>query len=268
MGNRNRGSFGCFLSFQNEAANQGPGEMKRISFAVFIILILLQIEVQAQSHSVLTGIVTEFYRRVLVVEGEEGGVFRLRVGRKTVYPDGFPSVGDKVEVEYSIIRGVYIGYSVTIPGNAEKESAPQKKAIEKRPPLPSDLPLEISGFVGKWWGLWDNIIDYGFTLTISNINLKSGVAEVKYESKDLQFSEKANIISGEQPRIEWVINSVVNPKGPFASPSKDSIDILSESIPIYFTFELQKDKTLKGTVDSQRMSPLGTSRKAVLRRVD
>jgi hypothetical protein len=248
--------------------NQGLGEMKRASIAVLIILVLLQIEVQAQSYSVLTGIVTEFYRRVLVVEGDEGGVFRLKVGRRTVYPDGIPAVGDKVKVEYSIIRGVYIGYSVTILENTKKEIEPQKKVLEKRPPLPSGLPPEVSGFVGKWWGFWDNIIDYGLTLTISNVNLKSGVAEVKYESKDLQFSEKANIISGEKPRMEWVINSVVNPEGPFASPSKDYIDIMSESIPIYFTFEIQKDMTLKGTVDSQRMSPLGTSRTAVLRRVD
>jgi hypothetical protein len=157
---------------------------------------------------------------------------------------------------------------VTILENTKEGTAPQGKAVEKRPPAPSDLPLEISGFVGKWWGLWDNRIDYGFTLTISNINLKSGTAEVKYESKDLQFSEKANVIPGEKPRMEWVINSVVNPKGPFASPSKDSVDIMSESIPIYFTFEIHKDKFLKGTFDSQRMSPLGTSRKAVLRRVN
>jgi hypothetical protein len=107
-----------------------------------------------------------------------------------------------------------------------------------------------------------------FTLTISNVNLKSGVADVKYESKDLKFSEKAHVIPGEKPRIEWVTNSVVNPKGPFASPSKNYFDIILESIPIYYTFEIQNEKTLKGTFDSQRMSPLGTSRMAVLRRVD
>jgi hypothetical protein len=241
--------------------------MKRGLIAAFIILILLQIKAQAQNYSTLTGTVTEFQRRVLVVESDEGGVFRVRVGRRTIYPKHIPLVGDKVKVEYSIIRGVHVGYSVTILENTKEEIEPQGKVTEKKPPLPSNLPPDMSGFVGKWWGLWDSIIDYGFTLTISDINLKSGVAEVKYESKDLQFSEKANVIPGEKPRMEWVINSVVNPKGPFASPSKDPIDIMSQSIPIYFSFEIQKDRILKGTVDSQRMSPLGTSRKAVLRRV-
>jgi hypothetical protein len=202
------------------------------------------------------------------VKSDEGGIVRLRVGWRTVYPNRIPAVGDKVKVEYSIIRGIYVGYSVSILENTKQEIEPQKKAIEKRPPLPSNLPPEISGFLGKWEGSWDNIKNFGFTLTISNINLKLEVAEVKYESKDLRFSEKANVIGGEKPRIEWVINSVVNPEGPFASLSKDYIDIMSESITIYYTFEIQRDKTLKGTFDSQRMSPLGTSRTAVLRKVD
>jgi len=242
--------------------------MKRASSAIFIILILLHIEAQAQNYSVLTGTVTEFYGRVLVLKSDEGGVIRLRVGRRTVYPNRIPAVGDKVKAEYSIIRGMYVGYSVTILENTKKEIEPQREVIEKRPPLPSNLPPEISGFVGKWEGFWDNIKEYGFTLTISNIHPKSGVADVKYESKDLRFSEKAHVIPGEKPRIEWVINSVVNPKGPFASPSKDYFDIMSESIPIYYTFEIEKDKTLKGAFDSQRMTPLGTSRIAVLRRVN
>jgi hypothetical protein len=203
-----------------------------------------------------------------VLKSDEDGVVRLRVGRRTVYPNRIPAVGDKVKVEYSIIREMYVGYSVTILENAKKEIEPWREGIEKRPPSPSNLPREISGFVGKWEGFWDNIKEYGFTLTISNINPKSGVADVKYESKDLQFSEKAHVVPGEIPRMEWVINSVVNPKGPFASPSKDYFDIISESIPIYYTFEIQKDKTLRGTFDSQRMSTLGTSRMAVLRRVD
>jgi hypothetical protein len=248
------------------------GEMKRASFVIFIIFILLHIEAQAQSYSILTGIVTEFHRRGLVVKSDEGGVVQLRVGRKTVYPNRIPAVGDKVKVEYSIIRGVYVGYSVTILENTKKEMEPQKKVVEKKPPLPSNLPPEKSGFVGKWEGFWDNIKDYGFTLTIPNINLELEVAEVKYESKDLQFSKRANVIPGEKPRIEWVINSIVNPDGPFASPvtvgSKDYFTIITESIPIYYTFEIQKDGTLKGTFDSQRSSTLGTSRMAVMRRVD
>jgi len=243
-------------------------EMKRAFFLIFIIFILLHTEAQAQSYTVLIGIVTEFHSRVLVVKSDEGRVVQLRVGWRTVYPNRIPAAGDKVKVEYSIVRGVYVGYLVSIFENTKEEIEPQKKVIEKRPPLPSNLPPEILGFVGKWEGFWDNIKKYGFTLNISNINLKSGVAEVKYESKDLQFSEKANVTPGEKPRIEWVINSVVNPEGPFASPSKDYIDIMSESIPIYYTIEIQQDRTLKGTFDSQRMSPLGTSRMAVLRRAD
>jgi hypothetical protein len=242
--------------------------MKRVSFVIFIIFILLHIEAKAQNYPILTGIVAEFHSRVLVVKNDEGGVVQVRVGRRTLYPNRIPAVGDRVRVEYSTIRGVYVGYSVTILEDTKKEVEPQKKAIGKRSPLSSNLPPEISDFVGKWEGFWDNVKNYGFTLTISNINLKLEVAEVKYESKDLKFSENANVILGEKPRIEWVINAVVNPKGPFASPSKDYFDIMSESIPIYYTFEIQNDKTLQGTFDSQRMSPLGTSRKAVLKRVD
>jgi hypothetical protein len=252
--------------------NKRKGKMKKVSLIIFIISLLLHIEAQAQSYSVLTGIVTEFHRGRLVVKSDDGGGVQLRVGRKTVYPNRIPAVGDKVKVEYSMIRGAYVGYSVTILENMKKQMDPQKKVMEKRPPLSSDLPPEISSFVGKWEGFWDNIKDYGFTLTIPNINLQMEVAEVRYESKDLQFSKEASVIPGEKPRIEWVINSVVKPDGPFASPvtvgSKDYFAILSESIPIYYTFEIQKDKTLKGTFDSQRSSTWGTSRMAVMRKVD
>ena len=246
--------------------------MKSASFVIFIIFVLLHIEAQAQSYSILTGIVTEFHGRGLVVKSDEGKVVQLRVGWRTVYPNRIPAVGDKVKVEYSVIRGVYIGYSVTILENTKKEIESQKKVIEKQSPLPSKPSPEISGFVGKWEGYWDNIKNYGFTLTIKNINLEIEVAEVEYGSKDLQFSQKANVILGEKPRIEWVINSIVNPEGPFVSPvtvgSKDYFTILSESMPIYYTFEVQKDGILKGTFDSQRSNRLGTSRMAVMRRVD
>jgi len=246
--------------------------MKSASFVISIIFILLYIEAQAQSYSILTGIVTESYGRGLVVKSDEGKVVQLRVGWRTVYPNRIPAVGDKVKVEYSVIRGVYIGYSVTILENTKKEIEPQKKVIEKQSPLPSKPSPEISGFVGKWEGFWDNIKNYGFTLTIKNINLELEVAEVEYESKDLQFSQKANVILGEKPRIEWVINSIVNPEGPFVSPvtvgSKDYFTILSESMAIYYTFEVQKDGILKGTFDSQRSNRLGTSKMAVMRRVN
>jgi len=244
------------------------GEMKRAFFVTFIIFILLHFEAQAQGYSILTGIVADFHRRGLVVRSHEGGVVQLRVGRRTVYPNRIPTVGDKVRVGYSIVRGVYVGYSVTILGYTKKEVEPQKKAIENRPQMPPNLPSGIPGFVGRWEGVWDNIKDFGFTLTIQKINLKLEVAEVTYESKDLRFTREAIVIPGEKPRIEWVINSVVNPEGPFASPSKDYFDIISESIPIYYTFEIQKDGTLKGTFDSQRLSALGTSRVAVMRKVD
>jgi hypothetical protein len=179
-------------------------------------------------------------------------------------------VGEKVKVEYSIIGGVYVGFSVAILENAKKEIESPKKVTESRPPSSPGLPLEISGFGGKWEGFWDNKKDYGFTLTISNVNSK--MAEVKYESKDLKFFEKANVIPGEKPRIEWVVNSIVKPDGPYVSPAavgtKDYFAILSESIPIYYTFEIQKDGTLKGAFDSQRLSVLGTSRVAMMKRVD
>jgi len=244
--------------------------MKKLFWATFVIFLLLNIEAQGQSHSILTGIVTEFHRGGLVIKSDDGQVVQLRVGRRTVYPNRIPAVGEKVKVEYSIIRGVYVGFSVAILENAKKEIESPKKAIENRPPSSSDLPLEISGFGGKWEGFWDNKKDYGFTLTISNVNSK--MAEVKYESKDMKFSEKANVIPGEKPRIEWVINSIVKPDGPYVSPAavgtKDYFAILSESIPIYYTFEILKDGTLKGAFDSQRVSVLGTSRMAMMKRVD
>jgi len=244
--------------------------MKKALFVIFVIFLLLHIQNQAQSYSVLTGTVTEFHRRALTIERDDGGVVQVRVGRKTVYPNRIPAVGDKVKVEYSIIRGAYVGFSVAIAENAKKIDEPQKKVIENRSQMPSNLPPERRDFAGKWEGSWDNKKDYGFTLTILNVN--SEAAEVKYESKDLQFSKKANLIPGEKQRIEWMINSIVNPEGPFVSPtavgSKDYFAILSESIPIYYTFEIEKDGTLKGSFDSRRWSPLGTSRMAVMRRVN
>jgi hypothetical protein len=244
--------------------------MKRVFLVTFIIFLLLAIEGQAQNYSILTGTVTEFHRRWLVIKSNDGEVVQLRVGRKTVYPNRIPAVGDKVKVEYLIIRGVHVGYSVATLENGKKEVEPQKKVIESRPQLPSNLPPKISGFVGKWEGFWDNNKDYGFTLTIANVN--SEVADVRYESKDLQFSEKAEVFPGEKPKIEWMVNSIVKPEGPFATPTtvgtEEYFAILSESIPIYYSFEIQKDGTLKGTFDSKRMSKLGTSRTATMKRVN
>jgi hypothetical protein len=244
--------------------------MKRVFSVTFIIFLLLAIEGQAQNYSILTGTVTQISWRWLVIKSNDGEVVQLRVGRRTVYPSRIPAVGDKVKVEYLIIRGVHVGYSVATLENGKKEIEPQKKVIESRPQLPSNLSPKISGFVGKWEGFWDNNKDYGFTLTIANVN--SEVADVRYESKDIQFSEKAEVFPGEKPRIEWMINSIVKPEGPFASPTtvgtKEYFAILSESIPIYYSFEVQRDGTLKGTFDSKRMSKLGTSRTATMKRVN
>jgi hypothetical protein len=245
--------------------------MKRVFFILCVIFLLLALEAQAGNYSTGTGIVTEFHRGWLVIKSDDGKVVQFKVGRKTVYPNRTPAVGDKVKVEYLFIRGVNVGYSVSrMMEIVKKEIEPQKNVIESQPQPPSNPPPEISGFVGRWEGFWDNKKNYGFILTIPKVDLRG--AEVRYESKDLQFFEKANVIPGEKPRIEWVINSVINPEGPFASPTavgtKDYFAVLSESIPIYYTFEIQKDGTLKGTFDSQRWSALGTSRMAVLRRVN
>ena len=244
--------------------------MKRVFFVTLIIFLLLTIEGQAQNYSILTGTVTEVSWRWLVIESNDGKIVPLRVGWKTVYPNHIPFVGDKVRVEYLIDRGVHIAYSVAPLENEKKEIEPQKKIVESRPQSSSNLPQERSGFVGKWEGFWDNKKEYRFTLRI--LNVTSEVAEVKYESKDLQFFEKAEVIPGEKPRIEWMVNSIVKPEGPFASPTavgtKEYYAILSESIPIYYSFEIQKDGTLKGTFDSKRMSKLGTSRTAVMKRVN
>jgi hypothetical protein len=244
--------------------------MKKALFITFVIFLLLYTTDQAQSYSILTGTVTQFHRRSLTMKTDDGSIVPVRVGRKTLYPNGTPTVGDRVKVEYSIVRGAFIGFSVAIVESGKKMDEPQKKVIESRPQMPSGLPPEVRGFAGKWEGFWDNKKDYGFTLTIRNVD--SEAADVNYESKDLQFSKKANVIPGEKPRIEWVVNSVVSPEGPFVTPttagSKDYFAILSESIAIYYNFEIEKDGTLKGSFDSRRHSGLGTSRMAVMRKVN
>jgi hypothetical protein len=244
--------------------------MKRVFFVTVIIFLLLTIEGQAQNYSILNGTVTQISPRWLAVESNDGKIVQLRVGWKTVYPNHIPFVGGKVKVEYLIVRGVHVAYLVAIVEDEKKEIEPQKKITESKPQSSSNLPHERSGFVGKWEGFWDNKKEYPFSLTIANVTLE--VADVKYESKDLQFFEKAEVIPGEKPRIEWMVNSIVKPNGPFASPTaagtKEYYAILSESIPIYYSFEIQKDGTLKGSFDSKRMSKLGTSGTATMKRVN
>ncbi len=235
-----------------------------------IILLLLAIEGQAQNYSILIGTVTDLSPRWLAVESHEGKIVQLRVGWRTMYPNHIPSVGEKVKVQYLLDRGVYVAYSVSILEDEKKGIEPQRKVEESRLQSPRNIPQERSGLSGKWEGFWDNKKEFRFTLTIANVT--SEVAEVKYESKDLQFTEKAEVFLGQNPRVEWMVNSIVKPESPFASPtvagSKDHYAILSESIPIYYLFEMQKDGTLKGTFDSKRMSQLGTLRTAVMKRMN
>jgi hypothetical protein len=244
--------------------------MKKAFLITLIIFLLLTIEGQAQNYSILSGTVTQISWRWLVIESSDGKIVPLRVGWRTVYPNRIPFVGDKVKVEYLIVRGVHVAYSVATLDGVKEESEPQKRVVESRPQSSPDLPPKISGFAGKWEGFWDNKKEYRFNLIIANVT--SEIADVKYESKDLQFSEKAEVIPGEKPKIEWMVNSIVKPEGPFASPTavgtKEYYAILSESIPIYYSFEIQKDGTLKGTFDSKRMSKLGTARTALMKRVN
>ena len=227
--------------------------MKRAIMAAFIIFLALNIEAEAQTQtfSTLIGVVTDVKSRWLGVRSDAGDVVQVRVGMSTVYPNRIPVVGDKVKVEYLISRGVSVGYAVTV-------LEPAKKPVESQPQLPPAIPPpaippEISVFVGKWEGSWDNRKDLDFTLTISNINLE--VAEVSYQSNDLNFSEKAKVISGEKPKIEWM----VHPKVVLAIPGG--------AMPIWFTFEIQREGTLKGVLDDKSISR-PVMRKAVLRRVD
>ncbi len=246
--------------------------MKKTFFVTLIVFLLLTIEGRAQNYSILTGTVTQISWRWLVIESNDGKIVPVRVGWRTVYSNHLPLVGDRVKVEYLVDRDVHVAYTVVVLDNVKDEvkPQPQKKVEERRPQPPSNLPPKISGFVGKWEGFWDDKREFRFSLTISNVN--SEVADVKYESKDLQFFEKAEVIPGERPRIEWMVNSTVKPEGPFASPAavgtKEYYAILSESMPIYYSFEIQKDGTLKGTFDSKRMSELGTSRTATMKRVN
>jgi len=230
---------------------KGGSQVKRAMLAAFIIFLALDIEAQAQTFSVLSGTVTEVTSRWLGVKSDEGAVVRFRVGRRTVYPSRVPLVGDKVKVEYLVSRGVNIGYTVTV-----LEST--KKPIESRPQLSPGVPPEISVFVGKWEGSWDNRRDMYFTLTIPNINLEA--AEVKYNSKELQFSETAKIIRGEKTRIEWSISAVVKPQGEFVGADT------RHSLPLWYSFEIQKDGTLEGTFINT--ANFAYSREAVMRRVD
>jgi hypothetical protein len=66
--------------------------MKRLFFVAVIIFLLLTTEGQTQNYSILTGTVTEFSWRWLVVKSEDGRIIPLRVGWKTTYPNHIPFV--------------------------------------------------------------------------------------------------------------------------------------------------------------------------------
>ena len=228
--------------------------MKKTIVFSFLLCLLLQIEAQAQPYSIMTGIVTEVQSRWLTMKNDDGEIVQLRIGYKTVYPNSLPFVGDRVKVEYLIIREVPIGFSVAI---LER----RKKEVEDRPKLPSDLPPELASLVGKWEGFWDNRIDMHFSLTIPNVNLE--VAEVKYESNDLKFSEMAKVILGEKTRIEWTIQRIYDIGG-----LPPHVFYGSRQYLVWYNFELQKDGTLEGSFYYRFASPGRSRGRAVMRKTD
>jgi hypothetical protein len=126
-------------------------EMRRAMTIAFLIFMLMHIEVQAQTYSILTGTVTEVHSRYLVIRSDDGGIIQLRVGTRTVYPTRIPAVGDKVKVEYLLNREVHIGYSVAILESPRKDIGPQKKVIESQTKLPSQEQTEW--LLGLWKGI-------------------------------------------------------------------------------------------------------------------
>lgn len=237
--------------------------MKKAIVFSFILFLLLQIEAQAQSYSIMTGIVTEVSSKWLAIKSDEGGTILFRVGIRTVYPSRTPTVGEKVKVEYLIDRGVYKGFSVTILETAKKEIEPQKRDLEARPKLPSDILSKLTSLIGKWEGFWEARKDMHFYLTIQNITLEG--AEVKYESRDLKFIEMARVMLGEKTRIEWM-TEMVDDRDRFASSGMSTA--ISRRYPVWYTFELQGDGTLIGTFYHRYSSPGKNTGKALMRRLD
>jgi hypothetical protein len=93
---------------------------KRMLIFTFVAL-LLMLEANAlvskENCSTLTGTVVGIqggFRKWLDVKSvKEGVIVNFRIGRDTVYT---PHVGEKVKVEYCLIRGVDVAYTVTILG--------------------------------------------------------------------------------------------------------------------------------------------------------
>ncbi len=97
---------------------------KRMFILTFVVL-LLMLEANAlvskENCSTFTGTVVGIQggvRKWLDVKSvKEGVISNFRIGRDTVYiPHRYPYVGEKVKVEYCLIRGVDVAYTVTILG--------------------------------------------------------------------------------------------------------------------------------------------------------
>ncbi len=229
--------------------------MKRAIVFSFILLLFLEIDAQAQPYSIMTGVVTGADNRWLTIKSDDGPIVYLRVGYKTAYPNSLPFVGDKVKVEYLVFNQVPVGYSVAILERRKKEAG-------DRPNLNPAIPAELASLVGRWEGFWDNSRDTHFSLNISILNLQT--AEVKYESRDLKFSEPAKIILGEKTRIEWT-NERTDDSG---LPPHSTVTLSSRRYLVWYTCELQKDGTLEASSHYRYNTPGKSSGKAVMRRMD
>ena len=100
-------------------------KVSKMVFMFTFILLLLMLEASAlvskENCSTMTGTVVGvqgMFRKWLEVKSnEEGVVVYFRIGRDTVYtPYRYPLPGEKVKVEYCLLQGVNVGYTVTVLG--------------------------------------------------------------------------------------------------------------------------------------------------------
>jgi len=152
---------------------------------------------------------------------------------------------------FSVLSGTVTEVTSRWLGVKSDEGAVVRFRVGRRTVYPSRVPL-----VGDKVKV-EYLVSRGVNIG-SNINLEA--AEVKYNSKELQFSETAKIIRGEKTRIEWSISAVVKPQGEFVGADT------RHSLPLWYSFEIQKDGTLEGTFINT--ANFAYSREAVMRRVD